>query len=193
MTRPTVAIASVLIVASGAAYVVTLPSTEPRQPLSSQRQPSAAEVSAAATAPRSAPPWVSMTAVGVMVGPVPTWTSVGVPGPAWDGQPCNSPGQRPGCGGVWASLAPSSRLLVPVGPIEITAQTALSDPAVYSLRPGGPSDIDLDSDNGTDADISLFFAILGGSAAGNSDYDGDGDSGTDQDIERFWRVLGGGE
>jgi len=61
----------------------------------------------------------------------------------------------------------------------------------------GSTDFDGDGDEGTDADIEAFFAVIGGGACptatcGSVDFDGDGDEGTDADIEAFFRVIGGG-
>jgi hypothetical protein len=59
----------------------------------------------------------------------------------------------------------------------------------------GSADFNHDGDIGTDADISAFFACLGGNccpACGSADFNGDGDLGTDADIEAFFRVLAGG-
>jgi len=61
----------------------------------------------------------------------------------------------------------------------------------------GSTDFDGDGDEGTDADIEAFFAVLAGGACptgtcGSADFDGDGDEGTDADIEALFRVLAGG-
>jgi len=61
----------------------------------------------------------------------------------------------------------------------------------------GSIDFDGDGDEGTDADIEAFFAVIGGGpcptgTCGSIDFDGDGDEGTDADIEAFFRVIGGG-
>jgi len=61
----------------------------------------------------------------------------------------------------------------------------------------GSTDFDGDGDEGTDADIEAFFAVIGGGTCptgtcASIDFDGDGDEGTDADIEAFFRLLGGG-
>jgi hypothetical protein len=60
----------------------------------------------------------------------------------------------------------------------------------------GSADFDGDGDEGTDADIEAFFAVIAGGvcptgACGSIDFDGDGDEGTDFDIEAFFAVIGG--
>jgi|GEM_PF-780439 len=75
------------------------------------------------------------------------------------------------------------------------------DDVAFIQEEAGPScgstDFDGDGDEGTDADIEAFFAVIGGNACptgtcGSVDFDGDGDEGTDADIEAFFRVIGGG-
>lgn len=53
------------------------------------------------------------------------------------------------------------------------------------------TDVNLDGNCGTDADIDAFWEALG-SGGGSADFDGDGHPGTDADIEAFYRALGGG-
>ena len=74
--------------------------------------------------------------------------------------------------------------------------------AVYIFATEIPSgcdsvDFDGDGDEGTDADIEAFFAVIGGGVCptgtcNDIDFDNDGDEGTDADIEAFFRVIGGG-
>lgn len=58
---------------------------------------------------------------------------------------------------------------------------------------GGDTDVNMDGDNGTDADIEEFFAAIAGRGThtGSSDWNADGDVGTDADIEAFYRSLAG--
>jgi len=117
-------------------------------------------------------------------------------------------GQR---GGVSGMLLRSRSGLVPAGTRSISVTLTLARigagyndanadavSLVLATPPAcGSTDFDGDGDEGTDADIEAFFAVIGGGTCPTGtcdgiDFDGDGDEGTDADIEAFFRVIGGG-
>jgi hypothetical protein len=113
-----------------------------------------------------------------------------VKGQAWDGWACNSPGERQGCvAPVWLPVRAGQRWLFGQGVTVVPASWRGNRATAYTW--GGPADIDLDGDVGTDADIEAFWTHVAWGSPG-ADFDGNGDIGTDADIERFYRVLGGG-
>ena len=85
---------------------------------------------------------------------------------------------------------------VTVGPIPLALGTNASTQVRLAYVTSGSTDFDGDGDQGTDADIEAFFAVIGGlpcptGSCGSTDFDGDGDQGTDADIEAFFAAIGG--
>jgi hypothetical protein len=113
-----------------------------------------------------------------------------VKGQPWDGWACNSPGARQGCvDPVWLHVRAGQRWIFQQGVTVVVSDWRGNQATAYAW--GGPADIDLDGDVGTDADIEAFWTLVAWGSPG-ADFDGNGDVGTDADIERFYRVLGGG-
>jgi hypothetical protein len=118
-------------------------------------------------------------------------------GAAWDGSACNDP-DRPGCATcvdgveVWR-VEPGEKLILDGGLRSLRVVVPANGDRVSIAAWGGCTDIDLDGDAGTDADIEAFFTALRGDGwIRSADFDHDGDTGTDADIAAFYRVLGGG-
>ena len=109
--------------------------------------------------------------------------------------------------GVWAGLdaawtAPAGTTSIVLAVRNLNTQSFPNDFYLddFSMErvPCGSTDFDGDGDEGTDADIEAFFAVLAGGACptgtcGSIDFDGDGDEGTDADIEAFFRAIAGGD
>lgn len=78
------------------------------------------------------------------------------------------------------------------GPIELEVWPTASGYYTLTAEVGGACDVDMDGDNGTEADIEAFFSALAcadGGCAAAADWDNDGTPGTPADIEAFFRSL----